>query len=250
MKAILYIGHGTRSKEGAAEAKQFLSSVINRIDAPIQEISFLELTKPFIDEGFERCVKRGATEITVIPLLLLSAGHFKEDIPNELAPLQKKHPHIQVKMADAFGVQGRILDAITELVKDTAKGVNIDDSLLIVGRGSSDPLIHEAFAQIKKGLADRLGISLVHVCYLAAATPRLKEGLEAISNEAAGRVIVIPYLLFAGLLLDEVMESVHHRQQQGQAIIYTDVLSRHRVIQDIVIERVTGKEPADAASYY
>src|SRR6476660_4577382 len=112
MKAILYIGHGTRSKKGVKEADSFVKRVMAQIDVPIQEICFLELTDPCIEEGFFRCVERGATEITVIPLFLLSAGHIKKDIPQVLISLRKRYATIQVNVRDPFGVQGKILEGI------------------------------------------------------------------------------------------------------------------------------------------
>lgn len=249
-RAILYVGHGTRSKKGAEEAKFFLERVIARVDVPIQEISFLELTEPYIPEGFERCVAKGATEITVVPIFLLTAGHIKEDIPEALAPLRLKYPDVRVDVAPAFGVQERIVDAVSELVSAAVGRVDAADSVLVVGRGSSDPAIHEAFAEMKAGLGKRLGVSRVDVCFLAATTPLFAEGIEKISMEAAGRVLVVPYLLFAGLLLSEVEREVRKRKRAGQDILLIEPLSRHGVIQDIVVERasVSGKEEVrDAA---
>ncbi|WP_404349208.1 sirohydrochlorin chelatase [Sutcliffiella horikoshii] len=249
-RAILYVGHGTRSKKGAEEAKEFLKRVIGRVDAPIQEISFLELTEPFIPEGFERCVEKGATEITVVPIFLLTAGHIKEDIPEALEPLRVKYPEVRVEIAPAFGVQKRIVDAISELVRAAVGKVDAADSVLLVGRGSSDPAIHEAFSDIKEGVGERLGVSRVDVCYLAATTPLFAEGIEEISVDAVGRVLVVPYLLFAGLLLSEVEREVRKRQRAGQDILLIDPLSRHGVIQDIVVERATvsGKEESIVAT--
>ncbi|KPB05894.1 sirohydrochlorin chelatase [Bacillus sp. CHD6a] len=249
-KAILYVGHGTRSKKGAWEAKGFLNRVIDKVDAPIQEISFLELTEPYIPEGFERCVAKSATEITVVPVFLLTAGHIKEDIPEALEPLRVKYPQVRLEIAPAFGVQERIVEAISELVRETVGKVEETDSVLLVGRGSSDPAIHEAFAEIKTVLADRLGVSKVSVCYLAATTPLFTEGIERISGEAAGRVLVVPYLLFAGLLLSEVEREVQKRQRSGQDILLIQQLSHHRVIEDIVVERATalGKEEVGIAT--
>lgn len=241
VKAILYIGHGTRSKEGAEEAQSFIHRVMERISVEIQEISFLELTKPSIEEGFLRCVNRGATEIIVVPLFLLAAGHIKEDIPQALASLCQMYPTIQVKIRDPFGVQGEILDGIDELVRKTVVNISPQDSILVVGRGSSDQSIHTAFAEITKGLKERLGINYVSVCYLAATAPRLEEGLETISNNTTGKIIVIPYLLFSGLLLKEVDQKVRMRQNLGQQIIHTGSLSKHRVIEDIIIERASRR---------
>lgn len=242
MKAILYIGHGTRSKKGAEEAKTFIQRVMGRVDVPIQEISFLELTEPLIGEGFMRCVERGATEITVVPLFLLVAGHIKQDIPLALFSLEAKYPHIQVNVKDPFGVQGEILDAVAELIRIIAVNLVPQDHLLIVGRGSSDPGIHADLWVIANGIRERLGIGHVSICYLAAAEPRLSEGLETITQRATGRIIVVPYLLFSGLLFAEVNKAVRKRQKKGQQILLTGPLSGHRVIEDIVIDRATSME--------
>lgn len=241
MKAILYIGHGTRSKKGAEEAKAFIKRVIERIDVSIQEISFLELSEPLIEEGFERCVERGATEITVVPLFLLAAGHIKQDIPFAMAGLQSKFPEIQVTVKDPFGVQGRILDAVVDLIRDTAGDLVPEDRLLLVGRGSSDPGILDDFSKIATGIRDRLEIEKVSVCYLAAAEPRLLDGFETITAGSEGRVIVVPYLLFSGLLLGEVNQEVRRRQKLGQEILLTGPLSKHQSIKNVVIERAIGE---------
>jgi sirohydrochlorin ferrochelatase len=239
MKAILYIGHGTRSKKGAEEAVSFIKRVMARIDVPIQEISFLELSNPGIEEGFRQCVERGATEITVIPLFLLAAGHIKKDIPHALASHREKYPTIQVHVIEPFGVQEKILNGIAELVRIASGKLTPKDALLIVGRGSSDPDIHVAFAEIAKGIQDLLCAEHVSVCYLAATEPRLKEGLEVITQKTSGRVIVIPYILFSGLLLNEINQEVRKKQNLGQQIIHTGSLSGHGIIEDIIVERAS-----------
>jgi sirohydrochlorin ferrochelatase len=238
MKAILYICHGTRSKKGAEEAKSFLQRVMERVNVAIQEFSFLELMAPSIDEGFRRCAERGANEITVVPIFLLAAGHIKEDIPAAISSLQVRYPHVQVNVRNPFGVMDKILDTIAELVRNATGAVTAQDSLLIVGRGSSDRSVHTSFAKISEGIQERLKTNHVSVCYLAATEPGLKEGLETSLYETENRVIVIPYLLFSGLLLNEVDQMVRKRQNQGRQIIHTGPLSRHRAMEDIVIQRI------------
>lgn len=247
MKAVLYIGHGTRSKKGAAEANLFIGSVMKKVDAPIQKLCFLELTEPDIEAGFEYCVQEGAAEIMIMPLFLLAAGHIKQDIPEELAPLIKKYPAITVRMADPFGVQDSILDAIAELAADDGELIRSDDSILIVGRGSSDPSILKSFDSIKRGISRRLGVRNVQVCYLAAASPTFKDGLDSICNEDSGRVIVIPYLLFSGLLLSEVVREVNKKVKAGFSVNLTDTIGRHVAIQNLVAEKANGEVYVNAA---
>nr|WP_263327436.1 sirohydrochlorin chelatase [Neobacillus sp. Marseille-Q6967] len=241
MKAILYIGHGTRSKKGSDEAKRFIERVMARIDINIQEISFLELTEPLIEEGFIRCMEKGATEIIVVPLFLLSAGHIKQDIPQALSVLQNRFPDIVVTVKDPFGIQDKILDAVAELVRYTTGDILSNDRLLIVGRGSSDPSLYTDFELISSGIRERLGIEHVSVSYLAAAEPRFKEGLALITEGATGKIVVVPYLLFQGLLLAEINQEVRKLKAVGYDILHTGPLSSHRVIEDVVIERALGE---------
>jgi sirohydrochlorin ferrochelatase len=242
MKAILYIGHGTRSKKGADEAKAFIARVSERVTVPIQEISFLELTEPSIEVGFSLCVQKGATEITVVPLFLLAAGHIKQDIPNVLDSLSMAYPDISINVKDPFGVQGAILDAVAELVRETVGTVVQQDQVLIVGRGSSDPDTLADFDLIAAGLKERLGIKGVSVSYLAAAEPRFQEGLRTVMETAEGKVIVMPYLLFSGLLIAEVTAEIRKWSKLGREIYHTGILSSHRVIEDMVVARATERE--------
>ena len=50
---------------------------------------FLEFASPNIAQGIDNCVKRGATEVIVIPIILLHAGHSKLHIPAEIEDGEK-----------------------------------------------------------------------------------------------------------------------------------------------------------------
>lgn len=133
MKAVLYICHGSRLKAAKEEAVAFITSCMNRVEANIQEICFLELASPSIEEGFRTCVKRGATEIVAIPVFLLAAGHVKKDIPLELRKLNEEYPDIKIVYGNPFGVS-------EVLVKAVYNGSGIKDydeevTLLLVARG-------------------------------------------------------------------------------------------------------------------
>lgn len=236
MKAILYIGHGTRSKKDMEGVRTFLQRVMESSDIPIQECCFLKLTQPLIEEGFLRCVDRGATEITIVPLFLLAAGHIKEDIPQVLNSLCKRYPSIDVRVRDPLGIKDKILDAIVDLVRNSVSDLTPRDSILLVGVGGSDPSILSAFDEIAKGIRSRLEIGYVSVCYLAAAKPGLQEGIEVISKQSSGRVIVVPYLLFSGLLFNIVKQKVGEKQKQGQQFYCTNPLSVHPVLLEAVVE--------------
>jgi sirohydrochlorin ferrochelatase len=131
---------------------------------------------------------------------------------------------------------------VAELVRETVGTVVQQDQVLIVGRGSSDPDTLADFDLIAAGLKERLGIKGVSVSYLAAAEPRFQEGLRTVMETAEGKVIVIPYLLFSGLLIAEVTAEIRKWSKLGREIYHTGILSSHRVIEDMVVARATERE--------
>ena len=214
---------------------------MERVGVSIQELSFLEFAEPSLEQGFMRCVRQGAAAINVVPLFLLPAGHIKQDIPRILDSLQLRYPQIKVEINDPFGVQSQLLDAIAKLVRSLAGEVSATDQVVIIGRGSSDPVVQEDFSRLARSLQTRLGTIRVTVCYLAAARPSLHDGLESVVSVVkhgnGGKIIVVPYLLFSGLLLAEVERNVRERRKQGLTVIQTGPLHFHRVIEDIVVNR-------------
>lgn len=242
MKAILYLAHGSRSKKAVNETLSFLQSIISKVDAPIQEICFLKLTDPSIEEGFKHCIEKGATEITVIPIFLLDAGHTKNDIPPILTQLQNKYQHVQITVKNAFGVQEVILDAIAELVEESVGELSSQDTILIVGTGGSDADIHDSFAKIAKGIQSRLGVENTSACYLAKAQPSFQESFETILKSKSNRIMVIPYLLFPGLLFSKVQQMINKEQKQGHNIILIGPLGMHNIMKEVVIQSSTEKE--------
>ncbi len=58
MKAVLYVCHGSRVKEGREQAIEFVNKCKHELSYPVQETCFLELSEPDIFEGITKCVKR------------------------------------------------------------------------------------------------------------------------------------------------------------------------------------------------
>src|SRR5690606_18244575 len=78
MKAVLFVGHGSRLEAGNEEVRTFVKRMTPLMDPRlIVETCFLEFASPTISQGIDTCVKKGADEVVVIPIILLHAGHSK-----------------------------------------------------------------------------------------------------------------------------------------------------------------------------
>lgn len=234
MKAILYICHGSRLKAAKEEAIAFITSCMDRVEASIQEVCFLELASPTIDEGFLTCVKRGATEIIVIPVFLLAAGHVKKDIPFELEKLNNQFSNVKVTYGNPFGVS-------ETLVKSVYKGSGIEQeetnevTLLLVARGSSDPEVLKDINWIASLFQTEEKIKKVEVCYLAAAEPKFEEKLKEVVERKEKNIVVLPYLLFTGLLMKHIEKEV--RQYDSDEITISPYLGKNEAFQYRLIQK-------------
>ncbi|HEY3238994.1 MAG TPA: CbiX/SirB N-terminal domain-containing protein, partial [Acidimicrobiia bacterium] len=144
---LMLVGHGSRSPAGVAEYWR-LAGVL-RAAAPGLEVGcgFIELAQPRLDEGIERLVAAGATSVVAVPLVLLGAGHMKDDGPAALHRARDRHPGVVFRYARHLGIHPTILGLAETRAREAAcplgdtpnPGGASDVFVILVGRGSSDP---------------------------------------------------------------------------------------------------------------
>lgn len=247
IQAVLYVCHGSRVKKAAQEAIDFIEKTMKSIDTEIQEYCFLELAKPSIMEGIDQCVKQGATRIAVVPVLLLTAGHAKKDIPEELEHGQNKYKDVQFSYGKPIGVQKRMNDVLVERLEEKTV-LTSNTNILLVGRGSSDQDAVNDIQSIADSLQERVHVSSIEKCFLAAATPKFKEKLQATVSTGAEHIVILPYLLFTGILMKEIREFVDELSlKPGQEVIICDYLGDHDYVceqlKNRVEEAIKNEEP-------
>src|SRR5438270_7812715 len=138
--ALLLVGHGSRSAVGVAEYWDFAAVV--RGLAPDLRVGcgFIELAEPDLDHAIDDLVEGGATSVAAVPLVLLGAGHLKDDGPAALARARARHPHVDLRYGRHLGIHPGVLTVAEERAR-AALGDEPGDAVavVLVGRGSSDP---------------------------------------------------------------------------------------------------------------
>ncbi|MDL4842686.1 sirohydrochlorin chelatase [Aquibacillus rhizosphaerae] len=237
MQGLLYISHGTRLAEGKQEAIDFLRSIQPSVNAPLQEICFLEICSPSIEEGVEQLVNRGATAISVVPVLLLSAKHDQEDIPMELNEVRKNHPEIPFSYGRPLGVQNRLIDILEDRVEQSLRELDQDAPVLLVGRGSFELSVQTDITSIANELGGRINRK-VDVSYLAACKPSFDEALVQMEENKRKSGTIVPYLWFDGLLIQSMKKKINKYNQDNDAHIkLCHQLGDHPHMKQALIER-------------
>ncbi|OQM47305.1 sirohydrochlorin chelatase [Anoxybacillus sp. UARK-01] len=238
MQAVLYVCHGSRLAKACEEAIAFVEQCKMSTDFPIQEICFIELADPDITTGIEICVKKGATSIIVIPILLLAAGHVKQDIPEAIQKARQRYPFLQILLDEPFGIHEKMVSIIIERMMESAVSLHERAMILLVARGSSDPDTKSAMKTIAGMLQQKTNVSRVDVCFLAAAAPSLEDALQAAKQSSYQTIFVVPYLLFTGVLMKKIEQRLRSLTSSDQQWVLCGYLGYHPFLKELIKEKL------------
>ncbi len=220
-RPILAIGHGTRNDRGRQTFLDFVATY-QKLDPSRPVIPcFLELTKPNIQEGIEACIQKGFTEITALPILLFAARHNKFDVTNELDRASAPYPQLSINYGRHFGITPKIIqlwrDRLDQLDRLESNPQNIsreDTVLLFVGRGSSDPDANGDVYKLARIIWEGSGYKTVETCFIGISHPRLEEGFRRAYLYQPKRIIVLPYFLFTGTLMEKIYNITAQQEEK------------------------------------
>lgn len=236
-QAVLYVGHGSRVKEAQDKAISFMKSCMPLVKADIQEICFLELTDPSIEEGFETCVNKGATHIAIVPLLLLTAMHAKSDIPVEIEKVRARFPQVKVTYGKPIGVNQEVTKAVAARIEEAGyQGER--GRILLIGRGSSDPDVKRDVFGIADDVRSLLPHAEVLPCFITACEPNYRDVLAQLSADDDVPVYLVPYLLFTGILMKEIESEAAQARKRLKDVRVCRYIGFHPHVKAAYIERV------------
>jgi sirohydrochlorin cobaltochelatase len=192
---LLIAGHGTADEAGAEQFRQFVKRVAGQVDAPVAG-GFIELSAPTIGEAVDTL--GGQSRIAAVPLMLVAAGHAKGDIPASLARERSRHKGLSFVYGRPLGPHPTVLALLRERLAELAP--DPETTVLLVGRGSTDPDANAEVARAARLLAETTPVAGVEYAFVSLAPPDVPAGLERCRLLGAKRLAVLPYFLFTGVL--------------------------------------------------
>jgi sirohydrochlorin ferrochelatase len=222
MKAVIFIGHGSKSSLANHQFIDFVQRAFDGMDTPIKGFGFLENAKPSIFQAVETAVQNGATEIAVVPVLLLPGVHASHDIPVELAMVKEIYPNLAILCSPPIGMDKNIINILMErLAKKGHKG----EEILLIGHGSRAAPADEMLLQIAEILQNQIKCP-VHTGFITTK-PSYLDFLKI----RQGRLFVIPYLLFSGRFLHQIEREIGNHT-------LCDPIGLDLQLQNVLMERV------------
>ncbi|WP_018661674.1 sirohydrochlorin chelatase [Heyndrickxia acidiproducens] len=208
MQGVLYICHGSRVPGALRESAGLIRSVRDKIDVPLQEVCFLEIAAPDIQQGIASLADKGATRIAIIPVLLLGAGHYYNDIPKTVRQVQQQYPHVHFTYGKPLGVQERLVDVLADRIHEIQAPVTRSTGIILAGRGSRSPQTKRDIEKIASMLEKRINAQSVEPCFLAACEPSFEEVLASALQKKFTHIFIVPYLWFTGFLMRDLKKKI------------------------------------------
>ncbi len=246
---VMICGHGSRS-QAAVDEFALLAEKLPALlpDDWETDYGYLEFANPVIRDGLDRLRAKGCDRIVAVPGMLFAAMHTKNDIPTVLNTYAKKHG-VEVSYGRELGVDPKMLAAAGDRVAEAVERANRENGevpleetcLVVIGRGASDPDANGNVAKVARMLWEGMGFGWGEVGYSGVTFPLVEPTLDHVARLGYRRVIVFPYFLFSGILIDRIYGFTDQVAAANPQIEFVKAgyLRDHPKVLETFAERVT-----------
>lgn len=211
------VGHGSRESAGNLEIEQFAAKWRERRPEWRIEVCFIEFADVLLNEGLDRAAHHGG-RVLVAPLILNAAGHVKMEIPEAIEHARLRHPQVEFVYARHLGACEEILAILRRNLRKAMSQLDMPDprntGIVLLGRGSSDRVANGEVARMARWLFEEGEHPLVDIAFTGITHPRLESVVQRQVRLGMGQIVVLPYYLFTGTLIERIKRQVARLQQQ------------------------------------
>ncbi len=253
---IMLCGHGSRSESAVDQFAAMAKCMPEKFPGWPVEYGYLEFANPVIRTGLDRLRQAGCDHILAVPCMLFAAMHAKNDIPSVLNAYSREHG-IRIDYGRELGVDPKLIAASADRI---SKAVEVADQsgnsvaadrtcLVVIGRGASDPDANSNVSKVARLLWEGMGFGWCETGYSGVTFPLVEPCLEHVVRLGYRRVIVFPYFLFTGVLVDRIYGFTDHVARQNPEIDFVKAgfLNDHPLVLETFAERAREILSGDTA---
>jgi sirohydrochlorin cobaltochelatase len=240
---VMVCGHGSRDDSAVAEFAVLAEHLARRLPYPV-EYGYLEFAKPILRDGLDSLRAKGVDHVLAVPGMLFAAGHAKNDIPSVLNTYAAANG-LRIDYGRELGIDPKMLraaaDRIEQAVAEAPGDVPVHETLLVVvGRGASDPDANSNVAKVTRMLWEGFGFGWAETAYSGVTFPLVEPALEHAARLGFRRIVVFPYFLFTGILVERIYEATDRVAARLPDIQFVKApyLNDHPSVVDTFAERV------------
>ena len=241
---VMLCGHGSRDTDAVTEFAVLSEHLKKRLPQYPVEYGYLEFATPIIRNGLDVLKAKGVERVLAVPGMLFAAGHAKNDIPSVLNTYAASNG-LKIDYGKELGIDPKMMraagDRIQEALDANPSKVPLHETLLVVvGRGASDPDANSNVSKVTRILWEGFGFGWAETAYSGVTFPLVDPGLEHAARLGYKRIIVFPYFLFTGILVQRIYDATDDvaKRHPNIEFIKAPYLNDHPAVIDTFVERV------------
>lgn len=244
---IVVVGHGSREPAANLAFEALVRSYAAERGRRVVP-AYIELASPLLEEALAGAASESA-RVVVAPLLLFTAPHVKNDVPLALVRARKRFPSVEFTAAEPLGLHPAMIEAFWSRIAPHVEPDAARTALVVVGRGASDPDANGDLYKLARLTAEGRGLAALEPAFAGIAKPTFEEALERAQRTRPKRIVVAPYLLFAGRIHDKLRATVEATQKSAPwvELRLCDALGAQppvlRALDERIEEALSGKRP-------
>ena len=246
---VMICGHGSRSQAAVDEFAVLAEKLPAYLPSDwMVDYGYLEFANPVIRDGLNDLRDAGCERILAVPGMLFAAMHAKNDIPTVLNTYAAQND-LEILFGRELGVDPKMISAAAGRVKDAVDTANkelgdlplSETALVVIGRGASDPDANSNVSKITRMLWEGMGFGWAETGYSGVTFPLVEPCLEHVTKLGYKRVIVFPYFLFTGILIDRIYGFTDKVAEAHPEIEFVKAgyLNDHPKVLETFAERIT-----------
>ncbi|MEG3638511.1 sirohydrochlorin chelatase [Magnetococcus sp. PR-3] len=221
---ILLVGHGSRNIKGNREVERFAEQWQKRHPDWNIQLCFIEFADVLLKEGLDRAAQ-GAQRVVVVPLVINAAGHVKMEIPAQLEEARARHPEVTFLYTSHLGSVEEVFKAVKRQLHHGMLAMHLPDprttGVVLLARGSSDIGANGEVAKMARWLWEATPHDLVDIAFTGITYPRLEEMVQRHVKLGMTQIVVVPYYLFTGTLMERIKNQVARLEKQYPTIAFS-----------------------------
>ena len=214
---ILLVGHGSREESGNEEIREFVAQWRARQPRWRIEVCFIEFAPPSLHDGLIAAAQ-GARRVLVLPLILNAAGHVKMEIPEAIEHARAHCPGTEFLYGPHLTACDPILAILKRRLRKAMNALDMPDptttGVILLGRGSSDRAANGDMAKMARWLQEEGDHELVDLAFTGITFPRLERVVQRQALIGMRQIVVLPYYLYTGTLMQRIHRQVEHLRAQ------------------------------------
>lgn len=257
---ILLVGHGSRDPAGNHDIEAFVSRWREQQPTWHIEVCYIEFADVLIVEGLSRAAAH-AQRVIVVPLILNAAGHVKMEIPEHIEHARLHFPATEFVYVPHLGAEDGILAILKRQLQRAMQHLDMPDptttGVIVLGRGASDRMANGEVAKMARWLFEVTDHQQVDIAFTGITYPRLEKVVQQQHLLGMTQIVVLPYYLFRGTLIERIKRQVVNLQAQYPQLrfAHSEHFGFEPEIFALLDERVnaaglpSGQMPCDGCKY-